>query len=123
MVAREIGEHRHIECQRRDASLCQSVRRHLHRYGTSALLAQIGQIGLHADRVRRSVATQLQLTMKTCTQRANDPAALTKPIESLGDQVTDAGLAIGSCHASQMQTAARLTVETPRNRRELAGEL
>src|SRR3546814_1599987 len=74
VVPRQIGEHGDIEIQGRDAPLIETMRRHFHRYRASTLLFEVRQCRLHADGVRRGVASQFQLSVESGAKRADDSA-------------------------------------------------
>ncbi|MNM88361.1 hypothetical protein D3C81_1005750 [compost metagenome] len=93
--------------------------RHLHRHRLGPGLLQAGQLRLHRQRVGRSVATALQVVVKTDPQGADQAAALAEQVERLGQQLADAGLAIGTCNSNQLQAAAGIAVEAPGNSRQL----
>ncbi|MCY1207645.1 hypothetical protein D9M72_192500 [compost metagenome] len=83
----------------------------LHCHGTRAGLFQACQGGLHGQRIGRGVATAFQLAIEAGTQGTDDAAALAQLVEGLGQQLADAGLAIGAGDTHQAQGAARLTIE------------
>ena len=120
VIARQVGEHRHIEVQRRDAALIQTVRGNLHGHGARAGLLEVGQGRLHGDRIGRGVAAALQGIVEAGAEGTDDAAALAQQVEGLRHQLADAGLAIGAGDADQAHTAARLAVKTSGNGRQLA---
>ncbi|MNE33273.1 hypothetical protein D3C80_1269300 [compost metagenome] len=122
MIARQVGEHRHIERQRRHPALVQTVGGDFHGHRTGAGILQVGQGGLHADRIRRGMPTEGQGVVKTVAQGADDAAALAQQIQGLGQQLADAGLAVGAGDTDQMQAPARLAIEAPGDGRQLPGQ-
>ena len=119
MITGQVGHHRHIERQRGDPALIQTVGRHFHGHGFRAGLFQITQGRLHRNRIRRGVQAAFQRAVETGTQRTDDAAMLAEQIQRLRDQLGHAGLAIGASDADQVQVVTRLTVKTPGNVRQL----
>ena len=113
VIARQVGEHCHVEVQCGYAALLQAVGGNFHGHGASTGLLEVGKDGLHRYRIRRGVAAAFQSLMEAGTQGADDTATLAKQVQGLGQQLADAGLAVGAGDANQTQSAARLTVETP----------
>ncbi len=119
MIAGQVGHHRDVERQRRDAALIQAVGRDFHGHGFGAGLFQVAQGRLHGDRIRRGVQAAFQCAIEAGTQGADDAAMLAEQIQRLRDQLGHAGLAVGAGHANQVQVMARLTVKTPGDVRQL----
>ncbi|MCY1277126.1 hypothetical protein D9M70_258110 [compost metagenome] len=111
VVAGQVGERCDVEVQRGDPALLQAMGGNLHCHGTRAGLFQACQGGLHGQRIGRGVATAFQLAIEAGTQGTDDAAALAQLVEGLGQQLADAGLAIGAGDTHQAQGAARLTIE------------
>ena len=63
-----------------------------------------------------------QLAIESGAEGADDAAALAEQVEGLGQQLADAGLAIGARDADQVQGAARLAIEAASDGRQLAGQ-
>ncbi|MCY1349796.1 hypothetical protein D9M69_360060 [compost metagenome] len=122
MVAGQVGEHRHVEIQRGDTTLLQPVGGDFHGDGASPGLFQAGQGGLYGQRIRGGMAAAFQLAIEPRTQGADDSAALAQLVEGLGQQLADAGLAVGAGDAHQAQGTTRLAIEAPGDGRQLTGQ-
>lgn len=122
VVAGQVGHYRDIELQRSDTALFQGMGGNLHGHRLGAAFFQVVQGRLHGDRVWRGQAAALQLAMEAGAQSADQAAALAKRIERLCHQLGNAGLAIGTGHADQVQLAARLAIETAGDLRQLADQ-
>ena len=113
MIARQVGQYRHIKRQRADPPLIQAVRGNLHCNRFGAGFFQVSQHGLHRNRVRRGVTTALQRTMKTGAQCADDAAVLPQQVKRLRHQLSHAGFTIGAGDAHQIELTARLAIKPP----------
>ncbi|RMP45368.1 hypothetical protein ALQ26_05971 [Pseudomonas amygdali pv. lachrymans] len=122
VITGQIGQHRHIKRQRRRPPLIQPMRRHFHCHCARTGLFQVGQRRLNGYRVGRGMTAALQRAVEACAQRADDAAVLTQCIKRLGNQLSDAGLAVGAGNAYQIQAAARIAVEAAGNIGQLRGE-
>ncbi|MNP26521.1 hypothetical protein D3C76_1193800 [compost metagenome] len=93
-----------------------------HRHRPRAVLLEPRQGGLQRQRIGGGVAAAFQRAVETGAQGADDAATLAEPVERLGQQLADAGLAVGAGHADQVQATAGLAIEAPGNRRQLHGQ-
>ncbi|MCY1406938.1 hypothetical protein D9M71_222180 [compost metagenome] len=64
----------------------------------------------------------MQLAIEAGAERANQAAVLTELVQGLGHQLGDAGLAIGTGDANQIQLTARLAVKPPGDIRQLGNQ-
>ena len=119
MIARQVGQHGHIERQGTDPALIQPVGRHFHRHGLGTGFLQVSQHGLYGNRVRGGMATALQCAIKARAQGANNAAMLPQQVQRLRNQLGNAGFAVGTGNAHQVHVMARVTIKTPGDRRQL----
>ncbi|MNO99982.1 hypothetical protein D3C76_917670 [compost metagenome] len=120
VIAGQVGHHCHIERQGSHAPLIQAMGRNFHRHGLGPGLFQVRQGRLHGNRVRRGVQAAFQRPIETRTERADQAAVLAEQVQRLGDQLSHAGLAVGTGHAHQVQVMAWLAIKTPGDVRQLS---
>ena len=68
------------------------------------------------------MAAAFQLAVEAGPQGPDDAATLAEQVQGLGDQLADAGLAIGSGDTHEIQAAAGLAIEAPGDGRKLASQ-
>ncbi len=122
VVAGQVGHDRDVEFQRGDPALLQGMGGNLHGHGLGATFLEVVEGRLHGDRVGRGQAATLQLTIEAGTQGANQAATLAKQVQRLGHQLGNAGLAVGTGHAHQIQLAARFAIEATCDIRKLGDQ-
>ncbi|MCY1185471.1 hypothetical protein D9M73_262500 [compost metagenome] len=76
VVAGQVRHHGHIECQRGDTALVQTVGRDLHGNRLGPGFFQVAQGRLHCNRVGRGVQAAFQRAMKTTAKGADNAAVL-----------------------------------------------
>ncbi|MNQ61209.1 hypothetical protein D3C85_755200 [compost metagenome] len=122
VIARQVGQHSHIKCQRTDTPLVQAMGRHFHGDGLGTGLFQVGQGRLNGDGVRRGVQAAFQRAMETAAQGAHDAAVLPQQVQRLRDQLGHTGFTVGAGHANQVQVTARLAIKAPGDIGQLRGQ-
>ncbi|MNM61766.1 hypothetical protein D3C81_730730 [compost metagenome] len=122
MITRQVGHHCDIEFQGGNPTLIQGMGGDLHGDGFRPTLLQVIQGCLHRNRIRRGQPTALQFAIKAGTKRADQAAALTELVQCLGNQLRNAGLAVGASDPHQIQLTARFAIEAPGNVRELGNQ-
>ncbi|EEF23738.1 conserved hypothetical protein, partial [Ricinus communis] len=115
VVAREVGEQRHVEVHARQAALIQADRRGLDRQRRRALVAQVRQRACQQHRVRRGVAGDVVFHFAARlehahAQRADDGRRLAAARQGLAEPHGAGSLAVGAGDGRREHAGIRLFV-------------
>ena len=109
MIATQIGQYRNVEIATVDTILFERVRRHLHDHILATLLAKLMQAGLQSNDIRGGQTVRRQLVADAVAQSADAGAGFADARQGLGQQMGDAGLAIGASDANDGHRLRRIT--------------